>query len=181
MAPDDDEFIEEEVKLEEDTLYVMDRLVEEGWFTERSDFMIYSVQNWNANFEGDFSVDPSLDQRIKELNQINRAVEDEFLLDFFVDTSYLMQEHARLASDTGSDLQMKRISAYMAHEFAGILGADDLSYDRAEDFIDRTVDLTNDFWNLSDAANEGYEGVIEEYEDTYFEEDERLADLLVEQ
>jgi Arc/MetJ-type ribon-helix-helix transcriptional regulator len=179
MVSDEDDFIEEEVEVEEDALYVIDRLVKEGWFSERSDFMIYSVQNWNANFEGDFDVDPTLDQRIDELNQINRAVDDNFLADFFSDTSYLMQQHARLASETGSDLQMKRISTYMAHEFAGVLGADDLSYERAENFIDRTLDLTNDFWNLSDAADAGYEGIIDDYEATYIDEDEHLADLLV--
>ena len=181
MASGEDEFIEEEVEIEEDTLYVMDRLVDEGWFKERSDFMLYSVQNWNANYEGNFEVDPTIDQRIKELNQINRAVEDDFLRDFFTETSYFMQQHARLADETGSNIQLKRISTYMAHEFTDVLGADNLAYEDAQNFIDRTLDITNDFWNLSDKADTGYEGLIEEYEDTYLEDDELLADMLVEQ
>lgn len=177
----DDDFVEEEVEFSDDTVYIIDRLVDEGRFQDRSDFVGYAVEMREIESSDDFRSDPGMDQRIEELNQINDSTEEEFLRDFFADTSYMMQQYARLANEAESKTHLTRINSYLSRQLAPSLGADDMEENEANQLIDRTIELTNDFWNLSDAANAGYESIIEEYEETYFDRDEELVKMLTDQ
>lgn len=177
---DEDDYVEEEVEFDEETVHLMNRLVDEEWFRDESDFVSYSIQSMEIDSIETFEADPTLDQRIKEIRQIQKGVDNEQIQDFLLDTSYLMQRYARLAHEAGREEDLSKIDGYMADDFIYMVGVPNLSGQDVDEFLDNTLELSSDFWNLSDTANAGYEGIIEDYEQRYFD-DSDMKHLLMDQ
>lgn len=171
---------EEEVEFDEETIQIIDRLVTEGRFDGRSDFAAYSIEVQSIDSPENYELDPSLDQRIREINQINGWVEDNTLRHFFLNTSYLMQEYSRLAKDVGKEEIVNEVEQYMVEQFGPAIGNSQMPDQDIDYFLDRTVELTSDFWNLSESEDAGYEEIIINYEDEYLE-DQNLKSLLADQ
>ncbi len=173
MSRDEEEF---EMEFDDDTNYLMERLVKEGRFRDKSDFVSYAIQNKEFGPAEDLETDPALDQRIMELRLIQQ-VEDNLLEEFFADTSYIMQSYSRLANDADYKEAIGEMELYMA-DLNRMLGNPGISENDANHFLDRTVELADDFWHLSNEEDAGYEAIVDEYLREYFEDVEMKEKLM---
>ena len=167
-----------EMEFEDETVRSVDRLVDEGWFENKSDFVAYAIQNKPIEDADRLVVDPTLDQRISEINQVYNWVDDETLQEFFLDTSNMMTEYSRLAHDIGREEDVEAVAQYMSETFVPAVANSSLSGQDADNLLDRTLEVMDGFYKLSDIANAGYEGTIEQYEEEYFDSEE-MKDLLM--
>lgn len=159
----------EEVEFEDGTLDILRRLIEEGWFRDLTDSAMYAVQANSAGINGGPALDSAIEQRVSEIKKIREEAEDEGLRDFFMDTSYLMDRYASLAHDQEERIKEEKAKGHL-ERCLNVLEPSELENDEVDNFLNKTVDLTSDFYNLSRKADAGYEEEIDEYKARYLDE-----------
>ncbi len=116
-----DEYEEIDVEFEENEIYKLQRLKDEGYAKNIGELVSTAL---SSTTESDsFAVDPSLEQRISELNIIEKELleEDEVMtenkaVDLFLDTSYYAQKFGRLSVDDDYERKKKYIQQGRSEE-----------------------------------------------------------------
>lgn len=117
------------------------------------------------------------EERMRRLRQIDRAVEDDYMRDFFWETTYLVNQFRDEAEAHSDDYHINQmewedtIDDYLDHYFSrlDILDYQNHSTEIKGEFLAETVDIVNSFGEMADIYGmEDYGEDIREYNEKFF-------------
>lgn len=194
-----DVFSEDIEGMELGYIYVMNRLVDEGWFESVDDVVSEALDTSSElnikhgpDTGPEFERDYSLTQRNDQLKSIFGTYKDDILTEFFSETTYLVQQYARLDNDFSRysedvELEPGRVEVEdspresIQEYFASIdlmLGTSNLPEETVDHFLQNTLFYVHGCETLS--QSHGLKGRAQDYEEMYFTDKETyIGDTLV--